>query len=786
MTARLGPDAVPADPSTDPIDLRLVPSAVTIWLGVLAGLHAPLHLLAAAGVGAALSAVLAGTRVGRGARLAVAVALLCLLAGMAAGQARAWVTHTGPVAELAGEEASVLVAGTLTSDPRVRQADGTGGASPYVIARLRVEEVTGRGSEVRVRTPVLVVASDTEWAGLLPGQWVAARGRLAPADGGDVAALLRVSGPPEVSGAPGAVSRLTEPFRQGLRDAVADLPDVRRGLVPGMAIGDESRLPDGVRDAMRATGLTHLTAVSGVHVSIVLVAALGLARWLGARGYALPVLGVVTIICFALLVRPDPSVVRASTMGLIGVLGLTVAGRRRALPALAAAVVVLLLIDPWLARSIGFALSVLSTAGILVLAPVWRDTLRWLPRSVAEAFAVPLAAQVASIPVLVGFVAETSLASVPANILAAPAVAPATLLGVVTAAVAPVAPAAAGVFGWLAGWPAAWIALVAEHGARLPGAVLRWPGGVGSVVASVVLVLVLVATVPRLFRRPLVSTATVLVAAVVLAVAPSPGWPPHGWLVAACQVGQGDAFVLNAGEGRAVVVDAGPDPAAVDRCLSSLRVREVPVVVLTHFHADHVAGLPGVLDGRRVGTVLVSPLPEPAEQAEEVDEVLASAGVPYRPARLGEQWTVGAQVAFRVVWPARVIGSGEPAANDASVVLDAVVSGVAVLLNGDVEPPAQRALRRAEPGLRPQVMTVPHHGSRHQEPAYLTELSAGIALIGVGLDNRHGHPAPETLALLEEAGASVWRTDTDGTVAVVRTADGGLGVAARGVGVFAR
>lgn len=786
MRTRLGPDADDVDPGSEPVDLRLVPAAATIWLGVLTGLHATPAVVGVCAAAAVVLALVAGVVSARtGVRLAVSIALLALLAGLAAGSARTSAVHGGPVTDLADQGATVTVEGVVTSEPALRPAPGTG-AEPYAVGRLRVEKVSGRGISAHVRTPVLLVAADPGWAGVLPGARVAVRGRLAATGAGDLAAVLRTADAPGRAGFPSMVSRLTEPLRQGLRDAVAGLAEAPRGLVPGLAVGDESGLPAAVRDDMRATGLTHLTAVSGMHVSIVLVAVLGLARWLGVRGYALPAVAVLAIVGFALLVRPDPSVIRASTMGLIGVLGLTVAGRKRALPALAAAVVVLLLVDPWLARSIGFTLSVLSTAGILVLAPVWRDALPWLPRPSAEAVAVPLAAQVASVPVLVSFVSETSLASVPANVLVAPAVAPATLLGVLAAVLAPVVPGAAAAVAWVAGWPATWIALVAEHGAALPGAVLRWPAGTRSVVVSTALVVALIVALPRLLRRPVVTSGVVLVALVVLVFAPTPGWPPRGWLVVACPVGQGDAYVLNAGQGAAVVVDTGLEPVAVDRCLAELRISHVPVLVLTHFHSDHVHGVPGVLDGRRVDEVIVSPLAEPAEPAADVGRWLAAAGVPVTVAAVGDERAVGARLGFRVVWPARIIGAGEPAANDASVVLDAVVDGARVLLNGDIEPPAQGALRRAEPELRTEILTVPHHGSRFQDPDFLAGLGARVALIGVGADNRHGHPAPETIALLEQLGMVIGRTDEDGAVAVVRTPDGQLGVATRGVGVYAR
>jgi len=207
----------------------------------------------------------------------------------------------------------------------------------------------------------------------------------------------------------------------------------------------------------------------------------------------------------------------------------------------------------------------------------------------------------------------------------------------------------------------------------------------------------------------------------------------------------------------------------MDRCLDRLGVTAVPVVVLTHFHADHVDGLAGVLQDRAVGSIHTTALAEPAGGVAQVAAVARSAGVPVRVAELGEQWRVGA-VAWQVVGPVRPVGPGEEgsAANNASLVLSLRVGGVRLLLTGDMEPEAQELLSRTSGRLRADVVKVPHHGSRHQDAEFLTDLGARLAVISVGEDNDYGHPAPETLALLEEAGTLVRRTDVAGDIAVVR------------------
>lgn len=715
---------------------------------------------------------------GSGAVRTTAAAVLVLLAVGAVAAARQDQVGRSPVARLAAEGAVARVVGTVTADPR-RVAGRFG---DVVLVRLDVREVTGRGATYALAAPVLVMAED-DWSDLELGATVSATGRLTPAEGDDLAALLGARGPPVVADDPDVWWDAAAAVRASIRDSVAHRPDAQRALVPALVDGDDAEVDGGLAEDFRTTGLTHLLAVSGTNLTLVVGFLLVLARWSGVRGRSLYVVGALGIVGFVLLARTEPSVLRAAVMGTVALFAMGTEGRARGSRALGVAVLALVLVQPGLAASPGFALSVLATAGILLLAPGWRDALaRWLPRWVAEAIAVPLAAQLACTPVVAAISGQVSLVAVAANLAAAPVVGPATVLGLGGGLTGLLWPTGGRLLGTLAGWCVAWLVVVATRGATLPAAAVGWGTGAAPLVALTLVVAGIALAGPLLVRRRSTGLACcALLVTTMLVRVPTPGWPPEGWVLVACDVGQGDALVLNAGPETGVVVDAGPDPALVDGCLDRLGIETVPLVVLTHFHADHVDGLPGVLEGRRVGAVETTRLLDPPGGVRGVESATGEAGLPAGPAPYAATRQVG-EVRFQVLWPpadSPTIGPGDGStANEASVVLLAEVRGLRLLLTGDLEPEGQAALGRALPGLRADVLKVPHHGSRYQDEEWLLSLGARVALVSVGADNDYGHPSIDALAPLESAGTDVLRTDLDGDIAVVER-DGELLTATR-------
>ncbi|MGA8851206.1 MAG: ComEC/Rec2 family competence protein [Aeromicrobium sp.] len=731
-------------------DLRLLPAAAGVWATAAAlGAHRSTVALAVALVALALLVLTARWR----RDIAVAVCCVGLVAVSCAWRLAS--VESSPLREFAAAGRT----GTFELDVRRDAIAFAQHGAPQAVVQVAIRRADVGGKQITDAGRATVFV-EGEASDLVVGRRFAAVARLSRTDATREVAMLHVLRRGRVQ--PGASWwESAERLRHGVRDAVEPLPARPRALLPALVDGDDARVDSQMEQDFMRSGLTHLMAVSGTNLTIVLGLTLLLVRGAGLGRRALWATGLLTVVVFVLMARPDPSVVRAAAMGVVGVAAIGFGGSG-GMRALSVAVVALLFIDPWLAGSAGFVLSVCATAGILLLAPMLADRLtRWMPRWLALAISVPIAAQLACTPALTAISGQVSIVSAVANLLAAPVVAPATVLGLAAGLMAVISTPVAHVVAWPAGWCAAWIIAVARHCASLDGALLQWsaPWQLMLLLAPVATVVVL-----ALVSRPVLAAGVALGLVVAMVRPPQLGWPPEGWIMVACDVGQGDTTVLRAASSSAVLIDAGPDPSAVDRCLDRLGVDHIALALFTHAHADHIDGWSGARQGRAVDRVAHGPTGGPGAV------VLAA----------GQRFSVGDVVA-EVVWPvdtAPVDSTDGSVLNDASVVLRVQVRGVVLLLSGDIEPDAQNRLLRTGATVRADVLKMPHHGSARQSEPFLDAVDARVATISAGVDNDYGHPASTALRMLRERGVRAWRTDLDGDIAVV-VRDGTMGVVSR-------
>ena len=685
------------------------------------------------------------------------VLVIALLLGSTIMSFRAQALTQTILTQYLGSE--VQITAKLITDPN-RTAPKVSGrnfvASNWSFLASAIEMKSSAGT-FRLKIPIRVMSPAKNLSGLLPGQVISGRAVLVKSKEARVAALVLFHGQVKVETSASRWTRSLGAIRIGLRNASGD--GDAGALIPGMVLGDTSKQSAEFKLAMKRSGLTHLVAVSGANFAIVSGFVLWLMQFLFRnRNYRIGATAL-SLIFFIALVRPSPSVLRAAAMAAVVLVAMSHRHAADSLPGLGFAMAAVVIADPWQSRDAGFALSVLATGGLLLAAPkIIAFFAKFVPRKFAEALAPPIAATLFCSPVLVALSGFLSPMSVVANLLAAPAVAPITVLGFIAALIHPILPGIASLLILIIRIPAAFIGLVAKWSASF--SVLELGKGASGFLAIAVAA-ISIWIFRTFFRKHLKAIAILLVVLLTFTnwVARFPG---IDWQVGNCDIGQGDAMVINLGEHRGVVVDVGPDPQLIDRCLKQFAITQISILVLTHFHADHVEGLPGLLKGRTVGQVWVSPQIDPAFESDRVQRWLKE--IPQIPVTAGFTAQILSNrgpIKFHALWPK--LGA-QDSPNNSSIVMEINSADFSLLAAGDIEPIAQSQL--VQQLSQVDMYKVAHHGSRYQDLNFMKALSPRISIISVGKENTYGHPAPQTIAALSRIGSKVYRTDQDGALAI--------------------
>lgn len=576
------------------------------------------------------------------------------------------------------------------------------------------------------------------------------------------------------------------------------VPEPASALLSGILLGNDNGLPPDLAEDFRTTGMTHIIAISGFNIAILMGVLISLSQpLLQRRGAA--VFATAGIAAYTLLVGADPSVVRAAIMGGIYLLANRWLGRANfAYASLFVAAFLMTLINPFSLWDVGFQLSFGATLGLMLYAEPFtrwtrRQLLRWLPRKtvrgvmglLSDAVLVTLAAQVLTLPLMMAYFRQLSLVSFVANALILPAQ-PGVMIWGGLATLSGMASTAVGqLFGWVAWLFLTYTIVLVRALASLPGAAVAVDVGPGAIIAIYALIAAItwlarqspeergtwravkwVRRVPRALAYGGGVVATLLVV----------GWgmtQPDGRLhVTFFDVGQGDAIFIQSPGGRQILVDGGQYPSILNDQLGRQMPfwdREIDVVIATHPDADHVNGLEGVFGRYRVGLLVT----DGSELGESpiYDAVLMAAqaqGTPTHRALAGEVVDLGDGARLELLHPDAVPMADR---NENSVSLRLVYGDFSLLLTGDVEENGEKLMLANGRVPRSLVFKAGHHGSRTSSTLSLLQaVQPQIIVVSAGADNHFGHPHVEVLERAQAVGAIVLRTDELGPIQV--TTDG--------------
>ena len=528
----------------------------------------------------------------------------------------------------------------------------------------------------------------------------------------------------------------------------------------GMVLGEDEQLTDAVEEDFQRSGLAHILAVSGQNVMLLAALVLAVCALTGVPLRARLVLAAAVIVVYVPLAGGGPSIQRAGVMGVAGLVAALAGRPSRRWYALLLAAAVTLALNPRAVEEPGWQLSFAAVAALLVGAGPLRVALaRRMPQPVADAAAITIAATLGTAPLMAVHFQQVSLAALPANLLAAPAIAPVMWLGVLAGAAAQVAEPLAVPFTVLTAPLLVYLQQVAHHTAAAPFSVVELDlspavvvAGWATLAAAVTFAVKHASHRPR--RRRRVPTVAALAAALAVAVGAAQSRAaappdPTTLVVSFLDVGQGDATLVQLG-GTTVLVDTGrPDGPILER-LEQAGVKRLDALMLTHAETDHEGAAEQVIARYAPRLIVDGGAGWPSGVQRALPRAAAAQRSQLHAPAAGETITLG-PLRFHVLWPPRRPPGwravGNP--NDHALVTRLEAAGLAVLLTADAESPVLAPLA-PEPV---DVLKVSHHGSADPGlPALLARLKPRIAAIEVGRENTYGHPAPSTLAALEASG----------------------------------
>ena len=577
------------------------------------------------------------------------------------------------------------------------------------------------------------------------------------------------------------------------------LPEPQAALLSGILLGNEQGLPDDLVQDFRATGMTHIIAISGFNIAIIAGILLQGSRYFVPYRTAawIAIAGITT---YTFFVGAQASVVRAAFMGALLIIATQLLGRPTFLPAaIFTAALAMTLINPFVLWDVGFQLSFVATLGLVLYISTWSKKLeaglqshleqnkaKQTTRFISEILLITLAATIMTLPVILYHFGRLSIVSLPANMLILPAQPGVMLWGGLATILGMILPILGQVPAWIAWLFLSYTTSLVRIFASLPLTKVPVSLSFGGVLMAYTLILGITWLSGQdsekreqlLGNTNLARLKRAAIAAIVITVILIITWAwkrPDGKLhVLFLDVGQGDATFIQTPGGQQVLVDGGQYSSKLLDGLGQempFGDKEIDILIVTHPDKDHFLGLLGVLDHYQVRTMITNGQQGDSADYDALLEKAEEMEIPIHHALAGEIIEMDNGVRLEILHPGPDLDPDSD--NDNSVSSRLVYQDFTLLLIGDAEMKAERKMLAARRPLQSLIYKAGHHGAKTSSSAiFLEAVQPQYVLISAAEGNSYGHPHQEILDRAAAAGAAILRTDQQGTIEVVTDGQG--------------
>lgn len=571
-----------------------------------------------------------------------------------------------------------------------------------------------------------------------------------------------------------------------------NLSDATSGLLSGMLIGDKSNLPKEIQEDFRNSSLSHILAISGMHVAYVMLGITFLISKMKFSKKMSKMITIVILLFFIILTGKTASVERACFMSVYAILASLLHKRANVLASISISILIILIINPYSILDIGLQLSYGGTLGIVLIYPIlkkckkskkekakenkFQKLIQKIKEKILDIIRITVSANLVIFPIILYQYNTMSFTFVISNLLISSIIGIIIILGFMSVFASYIFMPLAKVMFFLTQILLNILAQTAHLCAKLPFSKVYFPTPKIYVILIYYLFLIYIILAKRniISVKKISKKIFIIFIIIVIILNLIVKVIPKEFTISFIDVGQGDSMLISTPKEKRILVDGGGtrDSENFDVGRQTLipyllnkGITKLDYIVISHFDSDHATGVAQILGKIDVSSIILTRQLEENDIYRHILSIAKEKKIKLIYVKEGDVLKIGG-IKISIIHPENKLMINNPMNNN-SIVCKVEYNSFSMLLTGDIEMEAEELILRKNINLKADVLKVAHHGSKTSTTGeFLKAINPKVALIGVGKNNNFGHPSNEVIQRLKENGTRIYRTDENGEISI--------------------